>query len=127
MVGIMPQNLTFELIAQNREFGINLPVAEQLDAVRLCGSVSGRVADKFAEAGLTPQKAKAIDSLLIAECPVNLECRVVHQVQYGGTHAWFIGQIEVAHVDPGYERDQALMYWLREYRSLGEVLLKLDG
>jgi flavin reductase (DIM6/NTAB) family NADH-FMN oxidoreductase RutF len=126
MVGIRPRNLTYELIMERREFGINIPAVEQLDAVRVCGSLSGRTVDKFAEAGLTPRAGKAIDSVLIEECPVNLECRVVHQVPYGGSHTWFVGQIHTVHIAPGYAREQALMYWLGEYRAVGEVVYKAE-
>jgi flavin reductase (DIM6/NTAB) family NADH-FMN oxidoreductase RutF len=126
MVGIRPETLTFELISEKGEFGINLPTREQLEAVRLCGSVSGREADKFTKAGLTPQKGRVIDTFLIAECPVSLECLVVHQVPFGGSHVWFVGQIESAHIKDGYARDQALMYWLGEYRDVGQVLLRVE-
>jgi flavin reductase (DIM6/NTAB) family NADH-FMN oxidoreductase RutF len=126
MVGIRPENLTFELISQKGEFGINIPTKEQLDAVRVCGSVSGRKENKFEKTGLTPQKGKVIDSFLIKECPVNLECRVVHQVNYEGSHKWFIGQIEAVHIKDDYARDKALMYWLGEYREVGKVLMKIE-
>jgi flavin reductase (DIM6/NTAB) family NADH-FMN oxidoreductase RutF len=123
MVGVMPTNLTYELISKEREFGINIPTKEQLDVVRTCGSVSGRDEDKFEKAGLTPQKSKVITSYLIAECPVSLECRVVHQIDYPGTHRWFVGQIEAVSAKDDYRRDQALMYWPKEYRRVGDVLL----
>jgi flavin reductase (DIM6/NTAB) family NADH-FMN oxidoreductase RutF len=122
MVGILPKNLTYTLISERREFGINLPSREQLEAVRICGSVSGREADKFDRAGLTAQQGAVIRSALVAECPVSIECRVVHEVEFGGTHRWFVGQIEAAHIDEGYAREQALMFWPREYRAVGEVL-----
>jgi flavin reductase (DIM6/NTAB) family NADH-FMN oxidoreductase RutF len=125
MVGIIPENLTFTLISEKREFGINIPTKEQLDIVRICGSTSGRTEDKFTQAGVTPQKGKVIDSLMIAECPVNIECNVVHEIQFEGSHRWFIGQIQAVHIDEDYTRDKALMYWLAEYRSVGEVLLKI--
>jgi flavin reductase (DIM6/NTAB) family NADH-FMN oxidoreductase RutF len=126
MVGIKPENLTFELISNKGEFGINIPTTEQLDIVRVCGSVSGRKENKFKMTGLTPQKGKAIDSFLIKECPVNLECRVVHQVDYEGSHKWFIGQIEAVHIDEDYARDKALMYWRDEYREVGKVLIRIE-
>jgi flavin reductase (DIM6/NTAB) family NADH-FMN oxidoreductase RutF len=126
MVGIRPESLTYELISEKGEFGINIPTLEQLNAVRLCGSVSGRKEDKFAKAGLTPKPGKAIDSVLVAECPVNLECRVVHQVPFGGSHVWFVGQIQAVHVDDDYGRDKALMYWLGEYRSVGKRVYKAE-
>jgi flavin reductase (DIM6/NTAB) family NADH-FMN oxidoreductase RutF len=122
MVGVLPENL----ISKRGEYGINLPSTEQLEAVRTCGSVSGRDADKFARAGLTPQKASVIDSYLIAECPVSLECRVVHRIEHEGSHVWFIGEIQAAHVHEDYTRDQALLFWLAEYRRLGEVLYKVE-
>jgi flavin reductase (DIM6/NTAB) family NADH-FMN oxidoreductase RutF len=99
MVGIRPENLTFILIAEKREFGINIPTKEQLDIVRLCGSISGRTEDKFVKTGLTPQKGKVIDSFLIAECPVSIECNVVHEIEFEGSHRWFIGQIQTVHIE----------------------------
>jgi flavin reductase (DIM6/NTAB) family NADH-FMN oxidoreductase RutF len=105
MVGVRPQNLTFNLIAGRGEFGINIPDKGQIEAVRVCGSVSGRSVDKFARASLTPFQGAVIDSSLIAECPVNLECRVVHQVQFGGSHAWLVGRLEAVHIDEGYTRE----------------------
>lgn len=123
MVGIRPENLTFDLISELHEFGVNIPAKEQLEIVRVCGSTSGREEDKFATAGITPQQPKVIGSFLIKECPVNLECSVVHQIEFKGTHRWFIGQIQAVHIDPEYSRDRALMYWLTEYRSVGEVIL----
>jgi len=121
MVGIRPKNLTFELITEKGEFGVNIPTKEQLDVARICGSVSGRTENKFKKTGLTPQKAKVIDNYLIKECPVNSECRVVHQIYYERSHKWFIGQIEAVHVDEDYARDKALMYRSGGYRKVGEV------
>lgn len=122
MVGIRPENLTCELIAERGEYGVNLPTQQQLEAVRICGSVSGRVADKFARAGLTPQAGTAIQSVLVAECPVSIECRVMHEVGFGGTHRWFVGRIEAVQIDEAYTREQALIYWPREFRAVGEVV-----
>jgi flavin reductase (DIM6/NTAB) family NADH-FMN oxidoreductase RutF len=122
MVGIIPKRLTFELISERREFGINIPRADQLELVGICGTVSGREADKFARTGLTPMKGKVIESFLIEECPVSLECEVVHEVDFGGSHRWFIGEIKAAHIDKNYTRESALMYWAREYRKVGEVI-----
>lgn len=126
MVGIRPENLTYELIAVKGEYGINVPTTAQLDVVRLCGSISGRDVDKFERASLTPQKGRVIDSYLIAECPVNMECSVVHVVDWPGTHRWFVGQIVAVHIEEGYSREWPLMYWPREYRAVGEVLLRVE-
>jgi len=58
----------------------------------------------------------------VAECPASLECRVVHHVAHGGTHAWFVGEIVAAHVATDYGREDTLTYWPREYRAVGPVL-----
>lgn len=123
MVGIMPERYTYDLINSFNEFGANIPRADQIELVRICGSLSGReVADKYKKAGVTPLKGSIIRSYLIKECPLNIECFVVHRVDYPGTHQWYVGEIKAVHIDEEYDRDQALMFWSREYRKVGELL-----
>lgn len=125
MVGVMPEKYTYELIDEENEFGINIPRADQVDLVRTCGSVSGRdVPDKYKETGVTPFPGAAIKSHLIRECPLNVECEVVHRIEFKGSHQWFVGEIKAVHVDEDYEPDQALMFWGKEYRKVGEFLEK---
>jgi len=124
MVGIMPDKYTYELIGKHNEYGINIPRADQIELVRTCGSVSGRHNDKYKKAGVTPFEAVEINSSLIKECPVNIECEVVHRVDFKGTHQWFIGEIKAVHIDDVYARDQALMFWIGEYRKVGKFLEK---
>ena len=124
MVGIRPENFTYEQILKKGEFIINIPTKEQIDIVKICGSISGKNEDKFIKAGVTPHKATTVDSFFIKECPVNIECVVVHKIDYEGSHKWFIGKIQTVHIDYKYSRDQALMYWLKEYRSVGNILFK---
>jgi flavin reductase (DIM6/NTAB) family NADH-FMN oxidoreductase RutF len=124
MVGIKPENYSYEQILEKGEYTINIPRKEQLDLVRICGSISGRDEDKFIKAGVTPIKGLTIDTFFIKECPVNIECVVVHKIDYEGSHRWFIGKIQAVHIDDEFSRDQALMYWLKEYRSVGNILLK---
>ncbi|UCG86391.1 MAG: flavin reductase family protein [Gemmatimonadota bacterium] len=123
MVGIMPDKYTHDLITEHGDFGINIPTVDQIQAVRICGAVSGRdVPDKFARAGLSPFDGLSIKSYLIKECPLNIECKVVHRLAYKGSHQWFVGEIKAVHRDDSYEPDQALMFWGRAYRKVGELL-----
>ena len=112
------------LINKMNEFGINIPRQDQIGLVHICGSVSGRDADKYDKAGVTPFNGVAIKSSLIKECPLNIECQVVHKVNFPGSHQWFIGEVKAVHLDDTYARDQALMFWSGEYRSVGEFLEK---
>lgn len=54
--------------------------------------VSGKTADKFAAAGLTPVKSEVVDAPYIREFPLIAECRLLHTVEIG-LHTQFIGEI----------------------------------
>lgn len=122
MVGIKPEKHTHRLLSVTGEFGINIPTADQLAAVQICGSVSGKQENKYLKAGLTPQKGNKINCSLVTECPVNLECKVVHKVEYKGSHNWFIGEIQEVHIRADYARDDALMFWLGQFRAVGRLI-----
>ncbi|MEA4963762.1 flavin reductase family protein [Lutispora sp.] len=122
MVGIKPEKYTYELITSSKEFIINIPTKEQLDKIHICGTISGRNEDKYQKASFTPLKGNKIDSYFIEECPVNLECQVVHHIDYEGSHKWFIGEIKEVHIDENYIRDDALMFWLGQFRTVGGII-----
>ena len=100
-VGIAVRKATYshDLIKEQGEFTVNMPTATMLKEVLGCGSCSGRDGiDKFTRFNLTPLPSKYVKPPIIAECPVNLECRVVgfHNV---GDHDLFIGDVLLEHVD----------------------------
>ncbi|MFX0064001.1 MAG: flavin reductase family protein [Candidatus Hermodarchaeota archaeon] len=122
MIGIVPTRYSFEIIKETNNFSINIPTAELIEEVKFCGSKSGREVNKFDATGLTPKKAKKISSYLIDECPVNLECKVIHTIDLKGTHVWFVGEVVTAYKREDYDRSDALTYWPREYRKVGKVI-----
>ena len=123
MIGIVPSRYTYELIQSSNDYTINLPTEDLLSAVRICGSKSGRDVNKWELAALTPENSISVSSLLIKECPVNLECKIVKKIQLREcSHVWFIGEIITAHIRSDYDRSKALMYWPREYRRIGSVI-----
>jgi flavin reductase (DIM6/NTAB) family NADH-FMN oxidoreductase RutF len=87
------------VIADTGEFGVHVPLRADLERSDFCGTISGRDIDKFAESGFTPMPSEVISAPLIAECPINFECRLVHTAHLG-THDWFIGEIVAAHAAP---------------------------
>lgn len=97
-VGFRPATYTNSLIHKTREFVVNLPSREILEAVDYCGSVSGRDIDKFKATGLTPVPAKYVKPPLIKECPVNIECRVRGIITFG-SHDVFAGDALAIHAD----------------------------
>ncbi|MFB3883008.1 MAG: flavin reductase family protein [Armatimonadota bacterium] len=99
-IAVAPPRFSHHLIAESGEFGLSIPRRDQLEAADLTGSISGREFDKFAEAGFTPMRSTKIAAPLIAECPVNFECKVVHTAKLG-SHDWFIGEIVAVHAEAG--------------------------
>ncbi len=116
-IGVAPARFSYGLLQKSKDFAVNIPTKPLLKAVELCGSKSGRRVDKFQVAGLTKEKATRISSPLIAECPVNLECIKVKEVETGD-HVWFVGEVVAARRDDSYDKADMLLYW-GDYRVIG--------
>jgi flavin reductase (DIM6/NTAB) family NADH-FMN oxidoreductase RutF len=97
-ISVGAQRYSHELIAGCEEFVVNIPPISILDKVKLCGSRSGRAADKFAEAGLTSIASKKVIPPRIKECIAHLECKLVGKYQTGD-HTIFVGRIVAVSVD----------------------------
>jgi flavin reductase (DIM6/NTAB) family NADH-FMN oxidoreductase RutF len=78
IVLVRPSRFTYELMAQARDFTVNIPYADLKETVAYCGQVSGAEHDKFAERNIHPLEAESVRSPIIAECGLHYECRVVH-------------------------------------------------
>ncbi len=69
---------TFELLKDCDEFTISVPTNGQLDdALKICGSVSGRNTDKFKEAGISLKDGKALSTPVIDGCDIYYECKIL--------------------------------------------------
>jgi len=132
-VAIRPATYSHKLISQTREYVVNLPRASMRVQVDACGSVSGRSGmDKFEAFGLTPVAAAEVRPPLVAECPVNIECKVVG-IQTIGDHDLFLGEVLAVHADEDVldESDSIisakvdmLTYITGEYWGVGQMLGK---
>lgn len=119
-IGVSPRRYSYGLLKSSKDFGLNIPDRSLLKATEICGLKSGRRVDKFQAAGLTREKAEKISAPLLAECPVNLECVKVNEVD-AGDHTWFIGEIVAARKDERYDPKDMILYW-GKYRVIGELL-----
>jgi len=135
IVGIAIRTATYShgLIRARGEFTVNLPTADLLEKVDGIGMVSGRDCEKFERFGFTPLPADEVAPPLIAECPVNLECRVLSE-QEVGDHNLFLGEVLVQHVDsdkldasgqPDPRKLGMFVFALQTYLSVGEVIGEL--
>lgn len=129
-IGVRPERFSHGLLTETGEFVVNLPSTEQVKVVDYCGQVSGRDVDKWAACGLTQAPASKIQTPLIAECPVALECRVTHHLTLGA-HDLFIGEILAVQAEESalnehgqldLRRVSLLSYAGGYYYSLGELL-----
>lgn len=97
-VSIRPERYSHGIIAEKREFVINLPTQSIVRATDLCGVKSGRDVDKFALTGLTAEPSQLVAAPGIAQCPVSLECRV-REICRLGSHDMFLADIVAVDVD----------------------------
>lgn len=91
-ISVRPERYSHELITQSGEFVINLPTRELVKAVDWCGVKTGRKVDKFKEMHLTAEPSAKVSAPLLAQSPVNIECKVREVVSLG-THDMFIADI----------------------------------
>ena len=91
-ISVRPERYSYELIKQSGEFVINLPTQQLIRAVDYCGVKSGRNTDKFKEMNLRAEPAEKISAPILAQSPVNIECKVRDIVELG-THHMFIADI----------------------------------
>ena len=98
-VSIRPERASYRLIRESGEFVVNLTTRRLQRACDWCGVRSGRDYDKWAECGLTPAPAARLElAPVIAESPVNIECKVT-EVKELGSHHMFLASVEAVQVD----------------------------
>lgn len=129
-LGVRPSRHSHGLIEEAGEFVVNLPIADQVEWVDYCGTVSGRDEDKWEVCGFTPHSGAEVEVPLIAECPVNLECRLEQTLSIG-SHDLFIGQVVAVQMDEAVVDEQGsfdvakahpLAYLNGDYHRIGEHL-----
>lgn len=91
-VSLRKATYTYGSIVRQGGFTISIPSESHAAQADYCGMVSGKRADKFAETGLTPVRSTLVDAPYIAEFPLVLECKLVHQFELG-LHTQFVGEI----------------------------------
>lgn len=95
-IGIRPSRYSHPIISEGGDFVVNLPTADQAAWIDYCGSRSGRDTDKFVALELEAVSASVVQSPMIAQCPVNIECKVAQVVKLG-SHDVFFGEVVAAH------------------------------
>ena len=101
-ISVRPERYSYHMIDETGEFVINL----------------------------TTEKAEYVSAPLIAESPVNIECKVVKK-ETPGSHHIFLAEVKAVHVDDAYmdqkgrfalEKTDPIVYVHGQYYSLGKLL-----
>lgn len=133
-VAIRHQRYTLKGITQNQSFSVNIPSTDLVRETDYCGIVSGSEIDKAEVCKFNVFYGKSGDAPLIEQCPVNLECKVVHILDLG-SHSLVIGSIEETHIStscltdgkPDIDKIKPFVYTTRpagQYQAVGEVIAK---
>ena len=91
-ISVRRERHSYDIIRRCGEFVINLTTEELARATDWCGVRSGRDWNKFKEMHLTPEKGQVVKAPLIAESPLNIECRVT-EVKPLGSHDMFMAEV----------------------------------
>lgn len=89
-VAIQKQRHTLKGVRDHGTFSVNVASSNLAKKVDFCGLYSGKKRDKWKT--FTPFYGELKTAPLIAECPVNLECKVLHYLELG-SHTLVVGEI----------------------------------
>lgn len=129
-ISVRPSRHSYPIIMKNREFVINLTTSSMCRETDFCGVRSGKNTDKFKICGMTPEPAKTVTAPMIAECPINLECKVTETKELG-SHTMFIAEITGVNAEERYidskgklnlQQCGLMAYAHGEYFALGRKL-----
>ncbi len=129
-ISVRPERYSYNILKTTGEFVINLTTKELAYATDYCGVKSGRDIDKFKEMKLTPMPAEHVKAPLIAESPVNIECRV-KQIIPLGSHDMFVAEVLAVHAENSYkdekgkfclEKAEPIVYSHGSYLTCGEQI-----
>jgi len=91
-VALSRESYTNELIRKCHEFTVNIPDENLLKAIWICGTKSGRRADKSTLAGFHYSPSRRVKPPIIEECLAHLECRLEKLFEVGEC-TLFVGEV----------------------------------
>ncbi|MFC2069640.1 flavin reductase family protein [Chloroflexota bacterium] len=133
-VGIRHTRYTLKGIKQNMTFSVNVPSADIAKETDYCGIESGSKVDKVAVCNFKVFYGKLETVPMIEQCPVNLECAVLHMLDVG-SHMLVVGRIDEVYASeecltdgkPDVDKIKPFSYVTdpaRHYQALGEYVGK---
>ena len=121
-ISVKKERYSHDIIKKYGEFVVNLVTEDLVKSMDFCGVRSGKNIDKFKETKLTLISAEEVKAPLIAQSPVNLECRVQNIIELP-SHDMFLAEIVAAHIDENMI-DESGLY---KFAEMGLVALNHVG
>ncbi len=109
-ISIRPERLSYEYIKETGVFTVNIPHRKQTWETDFCGVRSGRKLDKIKECGFTMVDGKDVNVPYIAECPINIECKVKDIIPLG-THDLFLAEVLGSHINENLLDEQGKIHF----------------
>lgn len=131
-ISVRKSRHSYDMLVESKEFCVNLTNKDLAFATDFCGVKSGRDIDKWEAAKLTKGQCEKIKAPLIAESPVNIECKVT-KMEDLGSHTIFYGEVVAVQVNEELLDDKnvfhfndcnPIAYSHGKYYTLGEELGK---
>ncbi|MEE8826734.1 MAG: flavin reductase family protein [Eubacteriales bacterium] len=129
-ISLRKSRLSYEYVRETGVFVVNLTTEALAHATDFCGVRSGRDIDKFEVEHLNKEEASHISCAMVAESPVNIECRVTEAKDLG-SHTMFLAEVLAVHVDDRYMDEHGrfdlslarpIVYSHGEYLAMGKKL-----
>lgn len=121
-IAIGKDRASYNNIKKSKEFGASICSTEQNVLASIAGSCSGKDVDKIKvleELGFKFYKAKKINVLMIEDCCLNMECKVINEIP-AGDHVIFVGEVV-----EGKSNDKLpILYNLGKYFGVGQQVMK---
>ena len=128
-ISVRHERHSYEMLKRTGEFVINFTTEKLLAACDYCGIRSGRDINKFAEMKFSKEPASQVAAPMIAESPINMECKVFDVLNLG-SHDMFLADVLAIHVDDelmtdgkiDYRKANLVNYQHGEYYATGRHL-----
>ncbi len=110
----------------SKDFVVNVVTETLAQAMNQTATSYPSNVDEFKEAGLTPVKADIVKSPMVAESPINMECRLLQILEFGDLpriSSFIIGEVVRFHIkDELYVNNEIQMSELKAIARMGGQL-----
>lgn len=104
---IRSNKYSYKIVSETKSFALNVPARDMRTEISLCDTISGFKQNKFETLNLHPKRARNIESYILGECGLIVECKVIALIPSEGMtmfidepertgrrpHSLFIGEI----------------------------------